>query len=157
MTLQLCPITLREARSRVGEWHRHNLPPRGGLFAVGVSADDALVGVAIVGRPVARLLDDGYTAEVTRVATRGAPNACSMLYAAATRAAKALGYRRMVTYTLATEPGSSLRASGWDRDAELPARSTWDGGQRHRQQADLFGNQRRPAGPKVRWVKELTT
>jgi hypothetical protein len=155
MSLHLQPISLRNAREIVGRWHRHNLPPQGGLFAVAVADCDGVVGVAIVGRPVARMLDDGFTAEVTRVATEGAPNACSMLYGAASRAAKALGYRKIVTYTLADEPGTSLRASGWTHDADLRARPTWNTPSRSRQQYDLFGNERRPSGPKVRWKKEL--
>lgn len=115
MGLMLVPITLREARAAVAEWHRHHLPPQGGLFAVACAPDGSPspVGVAIVGRPVARLSDDGWTAEVTRLATNGFPNACSMLYAAAWRACRALGYRKLITYTLASEPGTSLRAAGW--------------------------------------------
>jgi hypothetical protein len=155
MGLELRPITLRAAREHVANWHRHNLPPQGGLFAVAVADNDQIVGVAIVGRPVARMLDDGYTAEVTRVATTGAHNACSMLYGAACRAAKSLGYRRIYTYTLQSEPGTSLRASGWSHDADLRARNTWDTPTRQRQQVDLFGNDRRPTEPKTRWTKEL--
>ena len=111
--LRLCPITLREARWFVDRHHRHHKAPQGGLFAVACMADDAIVGVAIVGRPVARRLDDGWTAEVTRCCTLGTPNACSMLYAAAWRACKAIGYRRLVTYTLGTEAGTSVRAANW--------------------------------------------
>ena len=89
-------------------------PPVGALFALAV-ADEAgeVRGVAIVGRPVSRHVQDGWTCEVIRVATDGARNACSMLYGAAWRAARALGWRRMVTYTLESEPGTSLRAAGW--------------------------------------------
>lgn len=111
--LEICPITLREARDFVGRHHRHHAPPPGGLFAVGAALASEIVGVAIVGRPVARLLANGYTAEVTRLCTTGERNACSMLYGAAWRAARALGYRRLLTYTLPEEGGSSLRASGW--------------------------------------------
>ena len=113
MQLELTPITLREARSFVNRHHRHHNAPQGGLFAVAVSDAVKVRGVAIVGRPVARMLADGWTAEVTRVCTDGARNACSMLYAAAWRACKALGYRRLVTYTLCTESGASLRGAGW--------------------------------------------
>ena len=155
MTLTITPCTLRDARQFVAQHHRHNLAPQGGLFAVSVADADAIVGVAIVGRPVARMLDDGLTAEVTRVATVGTPNACSMLYGAASRAAKALGYQRIVTYTLTSEPGSSLRASGWTVDAELAARNTWSTPSRLRLQQDLFGNERRPSEAKTRWVKTL--
>jgi hypothetical protein len=155
MSLRLKPITITEAKAAVGRWHRHAAVPQGGLFAVGCSeVDGELCGVAIVGRPIARLLDDGETCEVTRVATNGTRNACSILYGAACRAAKALGYNRIVTYTLAEESGASLRASGWNRDADVPA-STWDRPNRHRVQTDMFGNDRRPPGPKVRWAKQF--
>lgn len=94
--------------------HRHHKPPQGGLFAIGCAVDgsDVPCGVVIVGRPVSRILDDGWTCEVTRCCTTGEKNACSMLYGAAWRAAKAMGYKKMVTYTLEEEGGASLRASG---------------------------------------------
>lgn len=114
MSLALCPCTLREAHTFVARYHRHHGAPQGGLFAVAASDDDDVVGVAIVGRPVARMLADGYTAEVTRLCVLdGARNAPSLLYAACWRAARALGYRRLVTYTLPTESGASLRGAGW--------------------------------------------
>lgn len=113
MSLAVSPLTLTEALSFVRQHHRHHKPPQGGLFAIGASAGEAVVGVVIVGRPVARMLDDGWTAEVTRLATDGSRNACSLLYAAAWRACRAMGYRRLVTYILDTEPGTSLKASGW--------------------------------------------
>lgn len=111
--LRLTPITIRDASSFVTEHHRHHRAPQGGLFAVAVSVSEDVVGVAIIGRPLARMLADGWTCEVTRVATLGHKNACSMLYGAAWRAARALGYRRLITYTLSHEPGVSLRGSGW--------------------------------------------
>lgn len=112
MSLRLLPCTLTDAAAFVRQHHRHHRPPQGGLFAVAVG-DDAVRGVAIVGRPVARGLQDGWTAEVTRLATDGSRNACSMLYGACWRAARALGWRRLVTYTLPSEGGASLRAAGW--------------------------------------------
>jgi hypothetical protein len=111
--IALVPMTLREARAFVTAHHRHHRAPQGGLFAIGAEADGAIVAVAIVGRPVARMLADGWTAEVTRLCSTGARNACSLLYAACWRAARALGYRRLVTYTLPEEGGASLRAAGW--------------------------------------------
>lgn len=113
MSLSVVPMTLREARAFVGRVHRHHRPPQGGLFAVGAANDGTVCGVAIIGRPVARLLDDGWTAEVTRLATDGTKNACSLLYAACWRAARALGWRKLITYTLPEEGGVSLRAAGW--------------------------------------------
>lgn len=108
--LFLHPITIQDAKEFVRRHHRHHKPPVSGLFAVGVAEDGAEYpnGVAIIGRPIARRLQDGYTAEVTRLCTDGTPNACSMLYGAAWRACRALGYRRLVTYTLPEEGGSSL-------------------------------------------------
>lgn len=114
MTLRVCPLTLAEANEFVRRVHRHHKPTVGGKFAIGVADESGEVhGVAIVGRPVSRMLDDGWTVEVNRVATDGAKNACSMLYGAAWRAARAMGYRRAVTYTLPSEGGGSLRAAGW--------------------------------------------
>ncbi len=111
--LALCPVSLREASAFVAEHHRHHKPPRGGLFALAAAVGATVVAVAIVGRPVARRLQDGWTVEVTRLCSTGERNACSFLYAAAWRAARAMGYRRLVTYTLAEEGGASLRAAGW--------------------------------------------
>lgn len=113
MKLTLTPCTLSDASEFVKQHHRHHKPPQGGLFAVAVSDGKEVRGVAIVGRPVARNLQDGWTAEVTRVATLGDKNACSMLYGACWRAARALGWRKLVTYTLPEEGGASLKASGW--------------------------------------------
>jgi len=121
--LELCPLTLGEARAFVDAHHRHHPAPVGGLFAIGVMRDEQVVGCVIVGRPVARRLDGDFTAEVTRLCTDGSRNACSILYAAAWRACRAMGYRRLVTYTLATEPGASLRAAGWQCVAEVRGRS----------------------------------
>ena len=113
MSLQLTPITQREAFAFVQEHHRHHRPPRGSILQVAVSRDENIVGVAIVGRPVSRMLQDGWTAEVIRVATDGSRNACSKLYGAAWRAVRALGYKRLITYTLPEEGGASLRGAGF--------------------------------------------
>lgn len=112
--LTVVPIELSEANAFVARHHRHHKPVPGAKFCIGVSDEqNDIHGVAIVGRPTARLSDNGWTLEVTRLATDGAKNACSMLYAAAWRATRAMGYRRLITYTLNTEPGTSLRAAGW--------------------------------------------
>lgn len=113
MRLRIIPITQREALAFVAALHRHHQPPRGSLFQIAAAAGEHVAGVVIVGRPVARGNQDGATAEVTRCCTDGTRNACSILYAAAWRAARALGYRRLITYTLAEEGGSSLRGAGW--------------------------------------------
>lgn len=113
--LQLRPVSLRTANAFVQEHHRHHRPVQGAKFALAVTlgCGDRVCGVTIVGRPVARHLDDGWTLEVTRLCTDGAPNACSKLYGAAWKAAKALGYTRLITYTLPEEGGASLCAAGW--------------------------------------------
>lgn len=111
--LEIVPITQKEANAFVAKYHRHHKPVVGSVFQVAVAKGDEVVGVAIVGRPVSRMLDDGWTLEVNRLCTTGEKNACSMLYAASWRAAKALGYKRLITYILNTEPGTSLVAAGW--------------------------------------------
>ena len=127
MSLRIIPVTFDTACRFVEMWHRHHAPPVGCKFCQGVAdGTDVLRGVAITGRPVSRMFDDGQTLEVTRSATDGTPNANSMLYGAAWKAAKALGYGRLVTYTQAGETGSSLRAAGWRVIAERPARRGWD-------------------------------
>lgn len=113
MSLNLQPMTFSEACVFVKANHRHHSPPQGHLFSIGINNGTDVVGVVIVGRPVSRMLDDGYTAEVTRCCVKDAQNGCSMLYRAAWRAAKAMGYRRLVTYTLPEEGGGSLRATGF--------------------------------------------
>ncbi len=125
MTITAVPVAISEAKSFVANFHRHNKPPAGGLFAVGASDGNQLVGVAIVGRPVARRLDDGQTAEVVRCCvTDEAPRgACSFLYSRCWQAAKALGWRKLITYTLQSESGASLRGAGWKTVAELKAGS----------------------------------
>jgi hypothetical protein len=113
--LTIIPCTIAEANEFVRRYHRHHKPVVGHKFSLAV-VDDAtgnIRGVAIVGRPVSRELDNGLTLEVTRVATDGCPNACSALYGACRRAAFALGYKRLITYILKLEPGTSLKAAGW--------------------------------------------
>lgn len=112
MSLSVTPIDFAEANAFVEKFHRHHKPVVGMKFAIAVS-DSAVRGVAIVGRPVARRLDDGWTLEVNRCCTDGARNACSMLYSAAWKVSKAMGYRRLITYTLPQEGGASLRGAGW--------------------------------------------
>lgn len=140
MTLQLVPITLREARAFVDEHHRHHKAPQGGIFAIGVSDSAEICGVAIVGRPVARNAQDGWTAEVTRLCTDGSRNACTMLYGAAWRACRAMGYRRLITYTLAEEYGGSLRSAGWRLLGECGG-GKW--GRKERPRVDTHPTQRK--------------
>lgn len=113
MTLSLQPTTYEDACEFVSRYHRHHIPPQGHKFSIAVADEEKIVGVIMIGRPVARHLDNGRTLEVTRCCTDGTKNAASKLYAAAWNATKAMGYRRLITYTLASEPGTSLRAAGW--------------------------------------------
>jgi len=137
-------IAFADAAAFVAEHHRHHTPPVGHLFSLAAVKAGEMVGCVIVGRPVARRRDDGQTAEVTRLCVRdGEPNACSFLYGAAARAAFALGFKRIGTYTLKSEPGTSLRAAGWKLIAETPGRS-WSVPSRPR--AD-----KHPIEPKLLW------
>jgi hypothetical protein len=130
--IELRPISRDEGDPFIRQHHRHHNVPLGALWRHGVhDGAGSLVGVAVVGRPVARPLDDGFTMEVTRLCTDGEPNACSMLYAAARRAALAKGYRRGLTYILASEDGTSLRAAGWEFLWTVRGRS-WDAPSRPR-------------------------
>ena len=114
MTLHVVPCFLAEAHAFVEQHHRQHRPSVGGHFASACADDDGVIhGVAVIGRPVARMSDNGFTAEVTRLATDGTPNACSFLYSRAWRACQSLGYRKLITYILSEEPGASLKASGW--------------------------------------------
>ena len=145
--LTLTPINLKTANAFVQQYHRHHKPTRGHKFSIGVSENGALVGVAICGRPVARRLDDGYTLEVNRLCTDGTPNACSILYAAAYRAARAMGYHKVITYILDTENGTSLKAAGYTCEGRAGGLE-WNGAKAPKQ-ADQY-----PRQMKTRWVKK---
>jgi hypothetical protein len=144
VALYLAPITLRDANAFVNQNHRHHTGRRSHRFAVSVWRGKKLVGVAIAGNPVSRELCDGLTIEVSRTCTDGTKNANSMLYGAIWRAARALGYRRMLTYTLPEESGASLRAVGMREDGKTEGRP-WDRPARRRIEKCIVG-------PKVRWV-----
>lgn len=143
--LDLVPITLAEANAFVEQKHRHHGKTAGHKFSVAVADTETkeIVGVAIVGRPVSRFLDDGWTLEVNRLCTDGTKNACSMLYAAAWRAARAMGYKKLVTYILESESGTSLKAAGWKCIGKAGG-LRWTG--KRRPQVDLC-----PAQMKIRW------
>ena len=142
--MEIVPCTISDAKEFVTQHHRHHGAPQGALFAIGCAVEGEVVGVAIVGRPVARRLDDGWTAEVTRLATReGIPNACSKLYRACWRIVSIMGYKRLVTYTLATETGASLRGAGFRLVGTTPGRS-WS--VRSRPRVD-----KHPLQEKMRW------
>lgn len=144
---RLIPISLKAANAYVDAHHRHHRAVTGHKFSIGCEQAGRLVGVVIAGRPVSRYLDDGLTLEVTRLCTTGTKNVCSMLYSAAARAAKAMGYRKIITYTLETEDGASVRAAGWSCTG--PAGGTcWTGKRRP-------AVQRYPAQMKLRYEKTL--
>lgn len=145
--LALTPVSLATANEFVAKHHRHHKPVRRHKFSIGCSIGERLVGVAIVGRPVSRYLDDGQTLEVNRLCTTGETNACSFLYAAAARAAMAMGYRKIITYILDTENGASLRAAGWSC-AGLAGGKCWTGIRKPKEQ--LY-----PAQMKYRYEKDL--
>lgn len=146
--LSLAPVSLKTANAYIAEHHRHNRPVVAGVCVVGVQEGDRLCGVAVIGRPVARMLDDGHTAEVRRVCTDGTYNACSMLLRAAWRAVKALGYRKLITYTLPEEGGASLKAAGFKLVKTDAGGGRWT--RPGRPAADTH-----PLGKKYRW--ELPT
>ncbi|MEU8919464.1 XF1762 family protein [Kitasatospora sp. NPDC048545] len=149
--MTVAPVAFRTASDYVDQVHRSHRAPQGHKFSLGAVADGDLVGVAIVGRPVARALDDGFTVEVTRLATAGHPNACSFLYGAIWRAARAMGYRRAITYTQAGESGASLRAAGWRHAADCRARTGWDTPSRPR---TSHGTEQ---VPRIRWEITVPT
>ena len=125
MTLSLAPIDFADAAEFVGLHHRHHNPPVGWKFGIAAMEGNVLRGVVMVGRPLARHTDDGMTLEVLRCCTDGVKNGCSFLYAAAWRAARAMGYRRIITFTLPEEGGASLRATGW-RELYKTKGGSWD-------------------------------
>lgn len=156
MLLEIRPITLRDANVFVAQYHRHNLPTNGHKFSVACYDGDRLCGVAIAGQPIARKLDDGLTIEIRRVCTDGTRNACSMLYGACSRCAREMGYKRVVTYTLVSESGASLRAAGF-KDCGEAGGGSWNMPSRPREeyQESLFGVIRKyPDEKKVRWEKK---
>jgi hypothetical protein len=141
--LSLVPVGITEARAWIERHHAHHHAPPGGRFAVGVARDGDLCCVALVSRPVARLLDArGDVAEITRCASDGTPHAASMAVAAATRMAIAGGYRRVVSYTLLGEAGTSYRAAGWHVTGLIDASDGW---------LSRAGRSAVQTGAKVRW------
>lgn len=146
------PLTLKQANAFILEFHRHHKPVRGFRFGAGAyKGGGVLVGVCIVGRPVARLVDPYRVAEVTRLATDGTKNACSILYAAAARACDAIGFDSIQTYTLPEEGGASLRAAGWVCEGEVGGGDWNRGNGTHKNRRTDQPQQR-----KLRWRKVLT-
>jgi len=146
MGLEIRPITLRCASAFIKAHHRHHPPSVGCKFAIGLFDGDSMVGCAVCGRPVSRFLDDGLTCEINRLCTDGTHNACSMLYGAASRVAKHMGYKKIITYILQSENGASLKASNFVCDG-IAGGTHWTG-KRNR-------NQSIPSEMKTRWSKKL--
>lgn len=158
--LTIKPISLKDANAYIIENHRHHDKVQGHKFSEACYDGDRLCGVAVVGRPVARHLDDGMTLEVTRLCTDGTKNACSILYARCAKIAKAMGYTKIITYILESEHGSSLLASGWTCEAENVGGVSWNTPSRPRElidaQISMFGNKPKyPMEKKKRYAKEL--
>lgn len=149
MTERLCaiPLNLNEANMFVATHHRHSRPVVGHRFSIGAAINDSLVGVAIVGRPIARMLQDDFTAEVLRTCVKeSAPKGTnSFLYARCWKAWKAMGGRKLITYTLKSESGASLRGAGWKVIAEVKGNRQWDTPSRPRELRDIYEQQ------KLRW------
>ena len=147
MGLVAVPITFAEAKAFIFEHHRHHMPPVGHKFSIGVANNDGeICGVACTSRPVSRNLDDGWTLEVSRVATDGTRNACSFLYGACRRAGLGMGYIRFVTYTLPEEGGASLRGAGWLLTSEAAGGGSW-----HTPNSGRPREDKHPTQMKLRW------
>lgn len=146
--LEIVPITLKRANEFVTQYHRHHKACIGHKFSIGVCDNSRLVGVCICGRPVSRYLDDGKTLEINRLCVDGTYNVCSMLYGAACRTAKGMGYRKVITYILESESGTSLRASGFVCEGRAGGLE-WNGRSKPKT-SDQY-----PHVMKQRWVRTL--
>lgn len=149
--MKVRPLTLAQANEFIARHHRHHKPVTGHRFSLGVEVAGQIIGVIIVGRPVARTVDQYRVAEVTRCCTDGTRNACSFLYGAAARVCRAMGFERIQTYTLPEEGGASLRGAGWELDGEA------GGGDWNRCGESTHKNRRtdQPMGVKHRWQRRL--
>jgi len=143
--MRTIPLNLNEAAKFVKKYHRHNDPPTRSKFSIGATKEGKLVGVAIAGRPVARLLNDGRTLEIIRVCTDGTFNANSFLYSRVKKIALLMGYEKVITYTLQEESGASLKAIGAQIEAEVKAKS-WNCKGRPRREQEVYKK------PKYRWI-----
>ena len=145
--LTAIPLELKQANKFVEKYHRHHKPVHRDKFRIGCLFEGRLVGVVQCARPVSRYLDSGDTIEVVRLCTDGTPNVCSFLYSRAARAAQAMGYKKIITYTLESEDGSSLRACGWKFE-KMTDGGSWNCPSRPR-------NTSAPTCRKKRWSKSL--
>ena len=160
--LTIKPISLKDANDYVEINHRHHRKTQGHKFSIGVYEGEVLHGVAIVGRPLSRYLDDGMTLEVLRLCTDGTYNACSILYGRSARIAKEMGYTKIITYILEEEQGTSLKASGWKCEETNVGGGSWENCTRrtfdreHKQLSFFEEREKYPIGKKQRWCKFLT-
>jgi hypothetical protein len=145
MNYKFQPISLKQANEFVSNHHRHNKPVAGHKFSIGLFDDERLIGVAICGRPVARMADDGLTLEVLRVCTDGTRNANSMLYSRVKKIAQIMGYQKVLTYTLTEESGASLRAVGAQKSGLVKPRE-WSREKRKRETQEVYNKE------KIRWI-----
>lgn len=147
-TLQIRPIGYHDAMEFVAKHHRHHSITAGQKFAIAAYVGDSMCGVAVCCRPVSRMLDDGKTLEVARLCTDGTKNACSKLYGACARVAKDMGYAKIITYILESEPGTSLKAAGWTVEERECGGGEWS---RNRRKREI----KAPISKKQRWGKKL--
>ena len=155
--MRAVPVELKEANAFVDKYHRHHKSVVRDKFRVACEENGEILGVIQVARPVSRMLDDGLTVEVVRCCTNGKPNVASFLYSRAARIAKEMGYKRIITYILDTEHGSSLKASGWELDEADVGGGSWSRPSRPREvsQITIFGTEEKyPIGKKQRWIKK---
>lgn len=158
MNMEIRPISLAQANAFIIDKHRHHDKVQGHKFSIACYKGDKLVGVATVGRPVSRRLDNGQVLEVTRLCTDGTYNACSMLYSRCAKICKDMGYKKIITYILDTENGSSLKASGWRCEEKSAGGGSWSCQSRPRETTviNLFGEKTKyPINKKQRWSKDL--
>jgi hypothetical protein len=146
--MRVVPLTLKEANALIASLHRHHKPVVGHRFSLGASYNGELIGAVVVGRPVSREVDWRTVAEVTRLVTDGTKNACSCLYSAASRACQTMGFEKIQTYVLESEPATSLKASGWHFEI-LTSGGTWNNGARKGRRED------QPLERKQRWARVL--
>lgn len=155
------PIELKEAQAYINQYHRHHEASHRDKFRIAASDGEKIIGVIQVGRPVSRILDNGKTLEVLRLCTQGDKDVCSFLYSRAARIAKEMGYEKIITYILESEQGTSLKASGWELEADNVGGSDWNVPSRPREviNAQLSFLDTKPKYPinvkKQRWVKRL--
>lgn len=158
MSLEIRPITFKTTSEYIEKYHRHNGKTVGCKFVIGCFDGDKMVGVAVCGRPISRHYDDGRTLEINRVCTDGTLNACSKLYGASCRIAKDMGYKKVITYTLVTEDGASLKASNFKCEGKAGG-IEWTGernpNNKEYRQMLLFPEKEKPHVMKQRWVREF--